>query len=476
MSITNNNRPMIDRPMWEQLSFAPATGIAGSNFVDDDERYIYYYIQTSATAAQFWRYCTWLDTWQQLARPATQTGTVANMMYTKVVGGQHSGDVFGSIYLFVGNGTIAYFYKYDIATNTWSANLGTTGIPAAFATDCYLMYPSVPRNNYETTYHSGVTRTITTSALAAAGATTVSVSALPEALASGTILRFGKYDITITGSVSKGATSLTVTGATEAMKAGTILQCYNGCDVCLSADSAASATTLSVYPLQRGIPANSLIKVEQFAVLTATAAASATSLTVAPLRVGIANGATAGYYGNMYLVGNNATAVYRYNIGANAWYTTSANSGNPAIAAVPGAIGLGCALKWLPAYGADTLWCLRGGATSSIYMYNLVSNTWSTETYYPSTETFTTGTMVAARSINGKQNSLFIQKDATMRIYEGVPYRNRLIPQITQWLYPSSTATVGDRSCIITSPDGIDFYYIILHSSPAFVRCALIDS
>lgn len=430
----------------------------------------------SATTAQFWRYCTWLDTWQQLTTPATQTGTVANMVYTKVVGGQFSGDIFGSIYLFVGNGTIAYFYKYDIATNTWSANLGTTAIPAAFATDCYLMYPSVPRNNYETTYHSGVTRTITTSALAAAGATTVSVSALPEALASGTILRFGKYDITITNTVSKGATSLTVTGATQAMKAGTILQCYNGCEICLSADSAASATTLSVYPLQRGIAANSLIKVEQFAVLTAAAAAAATSLTVAALRVGIASASTAGYYGNMYLVGNNATVVYRYNIGANAWYTTSANSGNPAIAAVPGGVGLGCALKWLPAYGADKLWCLRGGATSSVFIYDLVTNTWANQTYYPSTETFTTGTMVAARRINGKQNSLFIQKDATMRIFEGVPYRNRLIPQITQWLYPTSTAVVGDKSCIIQSPDGIDYYYIILHSSPAFVRCALIDS
>lgn len=476
MAITNNNRPMIDRPIWEQLSFAPAIGIAGSNFVDDDERYIYYYIQTSATAAQFWRYCTWLDTWQQLATPPTQTGTVANMVYTKVVGGQFSGDIFGSIYLFVGNGTIAYFYKYDIATNTWAANLGTTGIPAAFATDCYLMYPGVPRNNYETTYHSGVTRTITTSALAAAGATTVSVSALPEALASGTILRFGKYDINITNEVSKGARSLTVTGATEAMKAGTILQCYNGCEICLSADSAANATTLSVYPLQRGIAANSLIKVEQFAVLTAAAAAAATSLTVAPLRVGIASASTAGYYGNMYLVGHNATVVYRYNIGANAWYTTSANSGNPAIAAVPGGVGLGCALKWLPAYGSDKLWCLRGGATSSVYIYDLVTNTWAAQTYYPSTETFTTGTMVAARSINGKQNSLFIQKDATMRIFEGIPYRNRLIPKMTQWLYPTSTAVVGDKSCIIQSPDGIDYYYIILHSSPAFVRCALIDS
>ena len=63
-----------------------------------------------------------------------------------------------------------------------------------------------------------------------------------------------------------------------------------------------------------------------------------------------------------------------------------------------------------------------------------------------------------------------------MRIYEGVPYRNTLVPQLNQWLYPTGAATVGDKSCIITSPDSIDFYYIVLHSSAAFVRCALIDS
>lgn len=476
MPIVNNNKLMIDRPMWEQLSFAPATGIAGTNFADDGKRFIYTYFQTSATAAQFWRYDTWADAWQQLATPPTQTGTIANMVYTISVGGQFSGQVFGAIYLFVGNAATCYFYKYDIATNTWSANLGTTNIPASFGTDCYLMYPDVARNNHETSYHSGVTRTITTSAAAAAGATSISVAALPEALVAGTILRFGRYDITISTAVAKGATSISVSGATEAMKAGTILTCATGEEICLSADSAADATTLSVYPVQKSIAANSKLIVEKFAVLTAAAPASATTITVAALRVGIANSSTAGYYGNMYLVGNNATVVYRYNIGANAWTTTSANSGNPAIPAVTGAVGAGGALKWLPAYSPDKLWCLRGGATSSVYIYDLVANTWSTQTFYPSTETFTTGTSVAARDIGGKQGSLLIQKDATMRIYEGIPYRNTLVPKINQWLYPTGAAVVGDKSCVMTSPDGVDFYYLLLHSTTAFVRCALIDS
>ena len=476
MAVINNNKYMLDRPMWEQLTFAPVIGVAGSNIVDDGSRFIYSYFQTSATAAQFWRYDTWADCWQQLATPATQTGTVANMVFTKSVGGQFSGQVFGSVYLFVGNGTTCYFYKYDIATNTWSANLGTTNVPANFATDCYLMYPSVGRNNFETAYHSGVTRTITASALATAGATTISVNALSEALAVGTCLRFGAYDITIGANASKGATTLSVSGATQPMKAGTVLSLDNGYEICLSADSLAGATSLSVYPLLKGVTTANKIKVEQWAVLTASAALNATSLTVSALRVGISSASTAGYYGNMYLIGNNATTMYRYNIGANAWATTSANSGNPAMAALTGTAGFGCALKWLPAFSADKLWCLRGGATNAVYIYDLVANNWTTQTYYPSSETFTTGTMVAARDINGKQATLLIQKDSTMRIYEGVPYRNTLLPKLNQWLYPTSTAVVGDKSCVITTPDGVDFYYMLLHSSTAFVRCALIDS
>jgi len=474
--MTNNNRAMLDRPMWEQLSFAPATGIAGTNMVDDGERYIYTYFQTSTTAAQFWRYCTWFDSWQQLANPATQTGTVSNMVFTRVMGGQYNGQVFGSVYLFVGNGTTAYFYKYDVATNTWTANLGTTNVPATFATDCYLAYPSVPRNGYDTNYHSGYVRTITTTSTAVAGATTVSVSALPEALASGTCLRFGTYEITITANTTKGATSLSVSGATEAMKAGTVLRLNTGLEIVLSADSLAGATTLSVYPVVMPLTTAVKIIVEKYAVLTAAAALNATSLTVSALRVGIPSGATAGYYGNMYLVGNNATVMYRYNMGGNAWATT--NAAGVAIPAITGATGAGCAVKFLPgsSLGANKLFVLRGNGTSNMYAYDLVANTWSTISVQPTTETFTTGTQVAARDVNGKQTNLLIIKDATQRIYEYKSELGLLQPKINQWLYPGGTAVVGDKSLVLTSPDGIDFYYLLLHSSTAFVRCALIDS
>ena len=47
MGVINNNKYMLDRPMWEQLSFAPVPGIAGSCNCDDNRRFIYNYLQTS---------------------------------------------------------------------------------------------------------------------------------------------------------------------------------------------------------------------------------------------------------------------------------------------------------------------------------------------------------------------------------------------------------------------------------------------
>jgi len=59
MPVLNNNKLMLDRPMWEQLAFHPTVaGIAGSSMTDDGKRYIYWLATSSVTAATFWRYDT----------------------------------------------------------------------------------------------------------------------------------------------------------------------------------------------------------------------------------------------------------------------------------------------------------------------------------------------------------------------------------------------------------------------------------
>ena len=473
MGVINNNKYMLDRPMWEQVSFAPVTGIAGTCNCDDNRRFVYHYFQMSVSAAQFWRYDTWADCWQQLATPATQTGSVGAIRYVESVGGQFGGTTYGSVWLLVGNGAIAYFYKYDIATNAWST-MSVASVPATLGTDFAFSYPEPQLNNNSNVYHSGVTKTISTSGAVAVGATSIAVAALPVALSSGTRLRFGTFDVTLTAAASAGATTLTCAALPQGIYAGTLLETPRGGLVTVRTTAAASATTIDVYPIRRALVNGSVFTVERYVVLTAAAASSATSITVATVNYTIASATDAYYYDHMYMVGNNATVMYRYQVGTNVWATTNASA--VAIPAVTGTVGGGCAIKWLPSFAPDKLYVIRGNGTSNIYAYDLVANTWSTASFHPSTETFTTASTHTARSIGGKGYSIISSKEATMRIYEYDPSLSRLHPKMNQWLYPTGVAVQGDRATCLRSPDEVEFYYLLLPSSTALVRCALIDS
>lgn len=473
MAVINNNKYMLDRPMWEQLSFAPVTGVAGSCNCDDNRRFIYNYFQTSTSGAQFWRYDTWADCWQPLATPPTQTGTVGAIRYVESVGGQFGGASYGSVWLLIGNGAVAYFYKYDIATNSWSA-MSIASVPANIGTDFSIVFPEPQLNNNEIGYHSGITRTITTSGVVATGATSIAVNALPQALASGARLRFGSFNVTLTANANAGATTLSVVALPYGINAGTLLETPSGGLVTVKTTASAGATSINVYPVRRALTNGSIFKVERYVVLTASAAANATSITVAPCMFSLESGATAYYYDHMYLVGNNATVMYRYSVSGNAWATT--NAAGAAIPAVTGTVGPGCTIKWLPSYAPDKLFIVRGNGTSNIYSYDLVTNTFATAAFHPSTETFFTASAHTARSIGNKGYSIISLKDATMRIYEYDPSLSRLHPKMNQWLYPTGSAVQGDRATCLRSPDEVEFYYLLLPSSTAFVRCALIDS
>lgn len=63
-----------------------------------------------------------------------------------------------------------------------------------------------------------------------------------------------------------------------------------------------------------------------WATLTAAAAAAAVSITVAPLVAQVTIASTAQWYGNLYIIGNANTQMYRFNLGTATWSTTSANA------------------------------------------------------------------------------------------------------------------------------------------------------
>lgn len=410
MPLVNNNRPMVDLPSWEQLSNAPANSAAGSAFCDDNERYAY--ILFSATS--FWRFDTWADAWQQLASPPGGTLAAGSCIrYVKQIGSQVGSGVTGSVFALLASGTAVTMYRYMPALNAWSAALSVTNVPATWGTDGRLVCPEPTLNAYQGGYHSSVAlNTITTTAAAASGATTLSVSALPLALPANAVLNFGTV----------------------------------------------------AAPL--------------WAVVNAAAAAGATALTVAPLSAAIGSGLSAYWYADMFLFGNNATQAYRYNFAGNAWSTTSANSGTPALAAVPAAPGAGTVACWLPGSGAsdalNTLVVLRGAASSSLFSYNLATNTWTSISYQPATETFTTGSSSAVRSdANGKNAKLIVKKDTTGRIYQLDMAALTMTPLATQNIIGEGAALVGDKMFAVRSPDGIDYMHMLLSTSPYMLRSGL---
>ena len=410
MAVTNNNLRMIDRPLWEQCTSAAGNSAAGSCMVDDGERFIYYLL----TANSFWAYDSWADTWQQLA--SAPGGTVAAgtcMRFVREMGSQVNGVVYGSVYAFIASGTALVFYRYDVGTNAWSAALSTTGIPSNFSTDGRLTCIEPALNAYQGGYHSvAALCPVTASATAAAGATSISVSALPLGLPAASVLNFGTY----------------------------------------------------LAP--------------RWAVLSAAAPAASTSLTVAPLLSSVDAAATAYWYADMFLFGNASATFYRYNIAGNSWYTTSANPSNPTLAAVPGTAGAGTIAAWLPGSGEanalDRVILFRGTATSTAYEYSLTGNSWSTLTYYPFTDTFSSGTSSAVRSVAGRNAKLLLGKDTTGRFFQLDREAKRMTPVATQSLIASGAAVVGDKSAMLLSPDGIEFLYVIPSTSVYLMRTGMI--
>jgi hypothetical protein len=163
-----------------------------------------------------------------------------------------------------------------------------------------------------------------------------------------------------------------------------------------------------------------------------------------------------------YLIGNAATALYRYSIAGNSWIATLTAAGSTS--------GAGCGFAWLPSYGAgDRIVRFRGTASATLDYYSIVGNNWTPLTYLPATETFTTGTIVT----HGPQDTaqvLYIQRDISGRIYKLDLAALTLGLVATQYLVASGAAHAGQRLNYVKSVDGIEFLYLWLHTSSAYLR------
>lgn len=123
-------------------------------------------------------------------------------------------------------------------------------------------------------------------------------------------------------------------------------------------------------------------------------------------------------------------------------------------------------------YGANNgryLWSIRGGGTSNIDRYDIVTDTWEYGNFTPPQfETFTTGSMYAYDGVD----RIYMNHNATNRIYYFDLIKRELVNSGTV-PYGHSTAILGNRMEIINGPDGLKFLYVMRHTGTEMWRCLL---
>ena len=242
-------------------------------------------------------------------------------------------------------------------------------------------------------------------------------------------------------------------------------------------------TTISVTALTKPIAANVVlnfgdINSPKYVVVTTAAAIGATSLNILSSTYDIISGLSAYYYDHIYLIGNSTSTMFRYSIYNNSW--SRSNASGTTIPNLPGSVGAGCGMKWLPGQGIisgveskNSLIIIRGGNNSTIYRYKLDTNSFDTLSYVPSTETFNTGTSYATQVINDRKTYLIVQKDTTGKFFRFNFETLTKEPISYQDLVSNGTALVGDKSCIINHK-GVNMLYCIPSSTNIILRTAIL--
>lgn len=114
------------------------------------------------------------------------------------------------------------------------------------------------------------------------------------------------------------------------------------------------------------------------------------------------------------------------------------------------------------------IYMFRGGATNEITRYNIITEEVDNITYFPFTETLTTGSMY----IYDNGDRIYFQKDATGRVMYYDLVKNT-VENSSTIPYGMSTAIIGSRMEITETEDGLKYLYINRHSAQEWWRVLL---
>lgn len=319
----------------------------------------------------------------------------------------------GSLWFF-NSGTVAVgFSVYDIATNTWTAK-SVTGLPTAWGTTGQLVSTI------------GLAGSFATGTATAGAATT-----LTNSTKAWSTNMFANFQVRITSGTGKGQIRVISSNT------GTVLT--------VSAAWAVNPDATSVYSIE-------------------------------------GNGDV------FYLLGNNAVTMYKYTVSTNTWATLAP------VAARAGAMAGGGTADWIDSVaGWDNetqinhyagtiykqngryIYSFRGGATSTLDVYDIAANTWiSAVAYGYQGETFTAGS-----SSCDMDGSIYIMKEATGRTFAFDVGRNLLEPFATNTGQVALAGAVveGDKIALIPYIDGatkITYVYQMRHSGADLFRMMII--
>jgi hypothetical protein len=317
----------------------------------------------------------------------------------------------GSLWFFCGGAGAVGFRVYDRATNTWTAK-SVTGIPTPFGTDGQLVSTIGSAKSFAT-------------GTATAGAATTITNALK---AWGTNM-WANNQIRITAGTGVGQIR------TIASNTGTVITVSSAWTV--------NPDATSVYSIE-------------------------------------------GNRDYMYLLGNNAVTMYRYTVSTDTWATLSPT------AARAGAAAAGLSANWIdnatgwdnetlvPNLQAATLYrqngryiySFRGGATSTLDVYDIAANTWvSGVTYGNQQETFTTGS-----SYVDNDGIIYIHKESTNR-YFAFDVARHILTGLTTNFTVQGAVVVGNKLFILPYNDGgteVLFLYTLMHTGAILNRQVLV--
>ncbi len=471
MATTNGNRPILDLKRWEFCAPAPAATVAGSMIASSRHyRQQQLFIPSVTTA---FVYNPNEDGWIAVPSPALPAASlIAGAAATS--GAISTGNTVGAASLTATAGTTSSFttnqplardlrgYKVhimagpqagavlDIVSNTIGTNAVINVATQAVAFSASTVY-----------------RLLTPVWYVSAGGTLAAGSFRKYCFATNTWTSLAVLPATIATDAKLVATPSIVDGDFKAFATGTLT----------SATSTTAVNSAKTWATNQWV--NSQIRITggtgagQVRTITAN---TGTTLTVATWTITPDATSTYAIEGNdnfLYLLGNNAVTMYRYDIAANTWSTLSP------VAARAAAPAAGMSAHWVhTSLEADWnnesaimagryIYSFQGGASANLHRYDIAGNTWATISYAPAVETFTTGTKYALHHDN-----LYIQKEATGRWFVFDIARSNMSAFGTM-LYPQGAAIVGDTAFDVAYQDGtteIFYVYMLLNTSNILLR------